>query len=191
MIITTNLKKLVSRKIILTITMSVAIAIASIVMTTTTTVWQQIPQEATAASMEQIRASREISAPVDKVWKIVSDVDNEPKYWSQVKSVKNINKTDNNIIEREVIVTAGPQDAKTRQFVTVKPEQMVIQTNITQGPVTGSKVLTLSPSSENKTKIDVVWDIDLSGIPIFARGFAKDNFMKTTEEALNRIAQAV
>jgi hypothetical protein len=57
--------------------------------------------------------------------------------------------------------------------------------------VTGSKVLTLSPSSENKTKIDVVWDIDLSGIPIFARGFAKDNFMKTTEEALNRIAQAV
>jgi hypothetical protein len=66
MIRTTNLKKLVSRKIILTINMSVAIAIASIVMTTTT-VWQQIPQEATAASMEQIKASREISAPVDKV----------------------------------------------------------------------------------------------------------------------------
>ena len=181
MIITTNLKKLVSRKIILTITMSVAIAIASIVMTTTTTVWQQKPQEATAASMEQMKASREITAPVDKVWKIVSDVDNEPKYWSQVKSIKNINKTDNNFIEREVIVTAGPQDAKTYQFVTVKPEQMVIQTNITQGPVTGSKVLTLSPSSENKTKIDALWNIDLSGIPIFARGFAKDNFMKTTD----------
>ena len=186
----TNLKKLVCRKIILT-TVSVAIAIASIVMPTT--IWQQIPQ-ATAASLEQIKVSREISAPVDAVWKIVSDADNEPKYWSQVKSVKNINKT-GSVIEREVTVTAGPQDAKTHQIVTVNPEQREIQTNITQGPVTGSKVLTLSPLSENNTttttKIDVVWNIDLSGIPIFARGFAKDNFMKTTEEAVNRIAQAV
>jgi hypothetical protein len=76
----------------------------------------------------------------------------------------------------------------------VNSEQREIQTNITQGPVTGSKVLTLSPLSENNTtttKIDVVWNIDLSGIPIFARGFAKDNFMKTTEEAVDRIAQAV
>jgi hypothetical protein len=33
--------------------------------------------------------------------------------------------------------------------------------------------------------------MDMSGIPALVRGFAKDNFMKTTEEALNRIAQTV
>ena len=181
---TINIKKIVSSKAL--ITMLVTIAIASVVMTT---VWQ-MPQ-ATAASLEEIKVSREISAPVDQIWNIVSDVDNETKYWTTYKTIKNINKIDN-IIEREVIVTAGTQNTKTHQFVTVNPEQMVIQTNITEGPVTGSRVLTLSPSSDiNATKIDVLWNIDMSGIPVIVKGLAKDNFMKTTEEALNRIAQTV
>ena len=181
---TINIKKIVSSKAL--ITMLVTIAIASVVMTT---VWQ-MPQ-ATAASLEEIKVSREISAPVDQIWNIVSDVDNETKYWTTYKTIKNINKIDN-IIEREVTVTAGPQNAKTHQFVTVNPEQMVIRTNITEGPVTGSRVLILSPSSDiNATKIDVLWNIDMSGIPVIVKGLAKDNFMKTTEEALNRIAQTV
>jgi uncharacterized protein YndB with AHSA1/START domain len=178
------IKKIVSSKALTT--MLVTIAIAFVVMTT---VWQ-IPQ-ATAASLEEIKVSREISAPVDQIWNIVSDVDNETKYWTTYKTIKNIIKIDN-IIEREVTVTAGPRNAKTHQFVTVNPEQMVIQTNITEGPVTGSRVLTLSPSSDiNATKIDVLWNIDMSGIPVIVKGLAKDNFMKTTEEALNRIAQTV
>jgi ribosome-associated toxin RatA of RatAB toxin-antitoxin module len=181
---TINIKKIVSSKALTT--MLVTIAIASVVMTT---VWQ-IPQ-AKATSLEEIKVSREISAPVDQIWNIVSDVDNETKYWTIYKTIKNINKIDN-IVEREVTVTAGPQNAKTHQFVTLNPEQMVIQTNITEGPVTGSRVLTLSPSSDiNATKIDVLWNIDMSGIPVIVKGLAKDNFMKTTEEALNRIAQTV
>ena len=181
---TINIKKIVSSKALTT--MLVTIGIASVVMTT---VWQ-IPQ-ATATSLEEIKVSREISAPVDQIWNIVSDVDNETKYWTTYKTIKNINKIDN-IVEREVTVTAGPQNAKTHQFVTLNPEQMVIQTNITEGPVTGSRVLTLSPSSDiNATKIDVLWNIDMSGIPVIVKGLAKDNFMKTTEEALNRIAQTV
>jgi uncharacterized protein YndB with AHSA1/START domain len=182
MIRTTNSKKLVSRKALTA--MSAVIVIASVVMTTA---WQ-IPQ-AMATSLEQIKVTRKISAPVDQVWNIVSDVDNETKYWSTSKNIKNINKTDN-IIEREVTVRAGPQDAKTHQFVTVNPEQMLIQTNITEGPVTGTKVITLTPLSDNKTKVDVLWNLDLSSIPTLIRGFAKDNFMKTTEEAFGKIAQA-
>jgi hypothetical protein len=74
----------------------------------------------------------------------------------------------------------------------LNPEQTLIQTNITKGPVTGSRVLILNPSLEdNKTKINVLWKVDMSGIPPIARGFAKDNFIKTTEEALSKIAQAV
>jgi uncharacterized protein YndB with AHSA1/START domain len=179
---TTNSKKRVSRKALTA--MSAVIVIASVVMTTA---WQ-IPH-AMATSLEQIKVTRKISAPVDQVWNIVSDVDNETKYWSTSKNIKNINKT-NNIIEREVTVRAGPQDAKTHQLVTVNPEQMLIQTNITEGPVTGSKVITLTPLSDNITKVDVLWNLDLSSIPTLVRGFAKDNFMKTTEEALGKIAQA-
>ena len=184
---TTNIKKFVSRRS--PTTMSMAIAIASVVVMIAVS---QIPQ-AKAASLEEIKVSHEISAPVDKVWNIVSDVDNDTKHWSTFKSIKNINKT-GNTIEREVTITAGLQgDAKTHQFVTVNPEQKVIQINITEGPVTGSRVLSLRPSPENNTtttNIDVLWNIEMSGIPGIARGFAKDGITKTTEEALGKIAQA-
>jgi uncharacterized protein YndB with AHSA1/START domain len=154
-------------------------------------VWQ-IPA-ATATSLEEIRVSREISAPIDKVWSIISKVDNETKYWPTFKAIKNINKTDNTT-EREVTIAAGPQgDTKTHQFVTVNPEQFEVETNITEGPVTGSRILTLSSSAGNNTsaKIDAIWEVDLSGIPILGRGFAKDGITRTTEEALGKIAQAV
>ena len=54
-------------------------------------------------------------------------------------------------------------------------------------------ILTLSPSAEDntKTKIDAVWKVDLSGIPIFGRGFAKDGITGTTKDALGKIAQEV
>jgi uncharacterized protein YndB with AHSA1/START domain len=190
----TNMKKYTSRKKTSTaITVVAAIAIASSVVMTS--VWQ-IPQ-ATASSLEEIRASREISAPIDQVWNVVSNVDNETKYWSTFKAIKNINKTAMNMTanttEREVTLAAGPLgETITHQFVTVNSEQFVVQTNITEGPVTGTRLLTLSPSSNsNATKIDVLWNVDLSGIPIFGRGFAKDGIMRTTEEALSNIAAEV
>jgi uncharacterized protein YndB with AHSA1/START domain len=187
----TNVKKYTSRKIPTTITV-VTIAIASVVMTS---VWQ-IPQ-ATASSIEEIKASREISAPINQVWNVVSDIDNETKYWSTFKTIKNINMTATNMTanttEREVTLVTGPLgETITHQFVTVNPQQFVVETNITEGPVTGTRVLTLSPSSNaNATRIDVFWNVDMSGIPIFGRGFAKDGIMRTTEEALSNIAAEV
>jgi uncharacterized protein YndB with AHSA1/START domain len=178
---TTTSKKLVSGKILsaaVVITMMASVILA---------VWQ-IPT-ATATSLEEIRISREISAPIDQVWNIVADVDNETKYWPTFKEIKNINTT-----EREVTIVAGPQgDTKTHQFVTVNPEQYTVETNITEGPVTGTRVLTLSPSAENDTatKIEAVWKVDLTSIPVIGRGFAKDGITGTTEEALGKIAQAV
>jgi len=85
--------------------------------------------------------------------------------------------TDNTI---EADTTVGPQNASATHSVI---------TNVTQGPITGSRVVTLSPLPGNKTNIDVLWNIDMSGIPFFAKGFAKDGFTKVTEQALNRLTQ--
>ena len=156
-----------------------ALAIASVVMTSG---WQ-IPQ-ATASSFEEIKASREISSPIDEVWNVVSSIDNEPKYWSTFKGIKNINTTiinmTANTTEREVTIETGPLGEEvTHQFVTMNPEQFVIETNITEGPVTGTRTLTLSPSSiTNATRIDVLWNMDLSDIPFFGRGFCKRRHFK-------------
>ena len=188
----TNVKKYTSSKTPLAVITVVALAIASVVMTS---VWQ-IPQ-ATASSLEEIKASREISAPIDQVWNVVSNIDNETKYWSTFKTIKNINMTainmTSNTTEREVTLQTGPLgETITHQFVTVNPEQFVVETNITEGPVIGTRVLTLSPSTNiNATMIDVFWNVDLSGIPIFGRGFAKDGITRTTEGALSNIAAEV
>ena len=70
---------------------------------------------------------------------------------------------------------------------------MKIQTilTLTKGLVTGSRILELESISNNKTRVDVLWNIDLSGIPIIGRGFADNGIKQTTDEAFNRIAQAV
>jgi uncharacterized protein YndB with AHSA1/START domain len=182
---TTNLKKPVNKKTLPA--MSVVIAITSVVMITS----GQIPQAA-ASSTEEIKVSREISAPIDKVWNIVSNIDNETKYWPSFKAIKNINKTDS-ITERELTLIAGPQgEVKTREIVTVNPKQFLVEMNRTEGPVTGTRSITLSPSSNpNMTNTDVVWKVDLSGVPAIGQGFAKDGIKKTTVEALSNIAAAV
>jgi uncharacterized protein YndB with AHSA1/START domain len=174
-------KKHPSRKILATV--SVVLMLAYVGMTTVL----QIPT-ALATPMEEIKVSREISSPIDKVWNIVSDIDNEAKYWSIIKNIKNINKTDS-VTEREVTVRAGPGgDAKTQQIITVNPDQFAVNMNITEGPVIGSRVLTLTPENNATTRVDAVWEIDLSRIPSIGQGFAKGNFQKTTEDALGNIA---
>jgi hypothetical protein len=44
--------------------------------------------------------------------------------------------------------------------------------------------------NNNETKIDVLWKVDLSKIPIIGKCFAKDGIFKTAEEALKKIAEA-
>jgi hypothetical protein len=139
----------------------------------------------TAAALDQIHSSRDVSASVDRLWNAIANLGNDTA-WNQVDTMK-ITKKTGNIIEADT--TVGPQNAKSHEIITLHPKQSVV-TNVTQGPITGSRVVTLSPLSENKTKIDVLWNIDMSGVPFFAKGFAKDGFTKATEGALNRLTQA-
>ena len=139
----------------------------------------------TAAPLDQIHSSREVSASVDRLWNAIANLGNDTA-WNQVDTMK-ITKKTGNIIEADT--TVGPQNAKSHEIITLHPKQSVV-TNVTQGPITGGRVVTLSPLSENKTKIDVLWNIDMSGVPFFAKGFAKDGFTKATEGALNRLIQA-
>jgi hypothetical protein len=136
-----------------------------------------------------INVTQDISAPANKVWEIISNVDNEPQYWSTFKEINNINRTDN-IIERQVIINAGPQNNTSHQIVTVYPDKMIIQTKLTEGFVTGSRTLELDTLSANKSRLNAIWDVDLSGIPIIGRGFAENGIKQTTEEALKKIAMA-
>ena len=137
--------------------------------------------------MITINTSREISASFDRIWNIIADVDNEPKYWHGTKTVKNISR-DNNRIEREV--TVAFKDSKCRQTVLLNPNKSV-EIIITEGPIKGTKTVMLHPLDNRKTRIDVVWKIKLTGFLSVFSGMVKGHISKGTDEALVRIAEAV
>ena len=135
--------------------------------------------------MVTIQASTEVSAPLDKVWGIVSDLDSEPQYWRGTKSVKNISKN-NDIVEREVVIVF--KDSVCKETVTLEP-QKAIKITITDGPMRGTKTISLNPSG-TKTRIDVVWDIRLAGFLGMFNGMVKKHIAEGTQQALERIGAA-
>lgn len=137
--------------------------------------------------MVAINSSREIPAPLAAVWRIVSDVDNEPEYWHGTRTVKNISKT-GNTIEREV--TIAFRDAVCRQTVVLDPEKSVL-IKITDGPIKGTKTIALTPIGESATRIDVAWDVKLAGFLGMFSGVVKKHISEGTEQALDRIAKAL
>jgi carbon monoxide dehydrogenase subunit G len=136
--------------------------------------------------MVTINASRELSAPLERVWEVVADVDNEPQYWHGTKTVKNISKN-GNVIEREV--TIAFRDSRCRQTVVLNPKQSV-EITITDGTMKGTKKILLEPEGE-KTRIRVAWDIKLAGFLGMFSGMVKKHISEGTDEALERIAKAV
>ena len=134
--------------------------------------------------MVQIQASIEIDASVDKVWEIVSDLDSEPKFWRGTKEVRNISK-EGNTITREV--TIAFKDSKCMQKVTLYPKEK-IQVQFTKGIIEGTKTVTLTPL-ENKTRLDALWDMKLSGMMGMFTGMIKKHIQSGTEQALQSIKQ--
>src|SRR5919198_2344469 len=110
--------------------------------------------------MVEINASREVPAPLDRIWDVISDVDSEPRYWRDLHAVYNVLRN-GNVIEREV--TVGFRNSKGRQIVELHPKKS-IEVTLTEGPMIGTRIMTLIPSSDETTKVNVSWDVKLSGI---------------------------
>jgi ribosome-associated toxin RatA of RatAB toxin-antitoxin module len=139
--------------------------------------------------MIKINKNREISVPVDLVWDVISNMDNEQKYWSTVKDIK-VLRRDGNTIEREATITRGPfGNAKSLQTVIIDPKEKSITVNMTKGPMRGTRKTTLVFLSEDKTKIEVAWEFEMKGVPEFALSFVEDSISNTTEKALAKIAE--
>ena len=134
--------------------------------------------------MATIEVTVEINATDDKVWEIISDIDNEPKFWKGTKNVKNISKNDN-VIYREV--TIAFRDQKCLQEVTLEPKRK-IDAKFTKGIINGSKTMTIS-TKENKTILVTSWDMKLTGIMGMFTGVIKNHIKSGTEQAMQSIKE--
>ena len=137
-------------------------------------------------NMGTIEVEVEINATVDKVWDVVSDIDNEPKFWKGTKQVKNLSKN-GNIVNREIIIAF--RDQKCLQEVRLEPKEK-IHAKFTKGIISGEKIISLIPKDE-KTILRTVWDIKLTGMMMMFTGIIKKHIKSGTEEAMQSIKEEI
>ena len=133
-------------------------------------------------SVTKIEVSIKIKSSVDKIWEIISDVDNEAKYWKGTKEIHNISK-DGNKINREVIIAF--RDSKCLQEVTLYPKEK-IEAVFTKGIIQGTKTIMVKPQGE-EVALEAIWDMKLSGMMGMFTGMIKKHIKSGTEQALHAI----
>ena len=134
--------------------------------------------------MALIEISTEINAPSDKVWDIISDLDNETKYWKGTKQIRNISK-EGNKITREITLVF--RDSKCTQQITLSPKEKIVAV-FTDGLLKGTKTIILKPK-EKGVSLEAVWDIKLSGMMGMFTGIVKKHIRNGTEQALQSIKE--
>jgi archaellum component FlaG (FlaF/FlaG flagellin family) len=134
--------------------------------------------------MNPILTSKDINASIDELWNIISDTDKDPEYWHGIEYIKNIKK-EGNITERESIIAF--KNYKCKEIVKLyNKNQITIQ--IVEGPIIGIKTITLEEVNENKTRINVKWDVHMNGFMRLFSIFVKKHILKGTKQALSRIS---
>jgi len=136
--------------------------------------------------MAEIHASVDVNVTIDKVWDVISDLDNEPKFWKGTKEIRNISNSENKI-NREI--TIAFRDQKCMQEVTIFPKQK-IEAKFTKGIIKGEKILNLK-ETEDGCNLEAVWKIKLSGMMGMFTGMITKHIQSGTEQALQAIKQEV
>ncbi len=134
--------------------------------------------------MATIDVKVEINATPEKVWEIVSDIDNEPKFWKGTKEVKNLSK-EGDTIKREI--TIAFRDQKCLQEVRLEPKKR-IEAKFTKGIINGEKIVSIIPNGD-KTILQTVWDIKLTGMMSMFTGMIKNHIKSGTEQAMQSIKE--
>jgi len=134
--------------------------------------------------MAIIDTSVDINAPIDRVWDIISDLDNEPKFWKGTKETRIISR-DGNVVTREI--TIAFRDSKCMQKITIQPKEK-IYAEFTKGIIKGSKTLILKPKDDSSL-LEANWDVKMSGLAGMFTGMIKKHIRSGTEQALESIKQ--
>ena len=134
--------------------------------------------------MAIIYTSVDINASVDKFWDIISDLDNEPKFWRGTKETRIISR-DGNVITREIVIAF--RDSKCMQKITIQPKEK-IYAEFTKGIIKCSKTLNLKPN-DGSSVLEANWDIKMSGLAGMFTGMIKKHIRSGTEQAIESIKQ--
>ena len=133
--------------------------------------------------MVEIKIKAQIDVPVEKVWEVVSKVDEDPKFWNLTKSIRNISKKTNET-SREIVI--GKVD-KCYQKIVLLPKEAV-HVFWTKGVITGTKDIILTPFG-NTTLLEVQMNYTISGPAKFFPGRISEELQIEAELAVDLIKE--
>jgi carbon monoxide dehydrogenase subunit G len=136
--------------------------------------------------MAIIVVQTKVNSTVQKVWEVISDIDNEPRFWKGTKEVKTLSK-EGDIIKREI--TIAFRDQKCLQEIQLKPKEE-IKAKFTKGILDGTKIITLIPKN-NTVILETTWDIKLSGKMNMFTAIIKNHIKSGTEQAMKSIKEEI
>lgn len=132
--------------------------------------------------MARIAASVEVQAPPLRVWKIISDLDAEPRFWKGTKSVRNVSAEGNKRV-REVTLAFGQ---KCMQEVYLEPPRV---RSVFTGVLEGTKLLEVEGRGKNSV-LRAEWDVRPAGAASALGGLMEGRIRAGTERALEAIREA-
>ena len=92
------------------------------------------------------------------------------------------------MIEREAVIAF--RNSICKEVITLNPKNSV-EKKIIDGVIIGTKNIVLTPIGTNRTRVEVQWNISVKGIFGLFRGLIKKHIAEGTEDALDRISNAV
>jgi len=131
----------------------------------------------------EIKVAIEINAPVDKVWEVVSDLDNDAKFWTATTSIRNFS-SENNEVKREVMLA---KINKCLQTITLYPKGK-IHTEWTKGIIKGTKDIILT-TRNSTTYLEAVLDYKFTGMAGFMSGKITKDIQSETQRAVEFIKE--
>jgi carbon monoxide dehydrogenase subunit G len=118
----------------------------------------------------------------DEVWKIISDLENEPRYWKGTKKILSMQRDGTNVT-REVMLAFRNSVAK-EKITFHNGRKIVIE--LVDGPILGTKTISVE-EDEAGAKLTTVWDVKFRGGLALLSPLVTRHIRKGTEAAHSRI----
>ncbi|MFZ1077685.1 MAG: hypothetical protein WAN47_09695 [Nitrosotalea sp.] len=133
--------------------------------------------------MVEIKVRLQINTSQERVWGIISNIDNDSYFWRGITSVKNISR-DGNVITREIVL--GTTNKCIQKLVIYPKEEISIRW--VKGVITGTKAILLTPIG-HATLLEVQMNYKFSGVGNLASKRLATLFQNEAELAVELIKE--
>jgi hypothetical protein len=131
----------------------------------------------------EIKVRLQINASQERVWNIISDIDNDSNFWRGITSIKNIAR-EGNVITREIIL--GTNNRCIQKLVIYPKGEISIRW--VKGVIAGTKTILLTPIGQ-ATFLEVQMNYEFPGVGNLASKRLTTLFQNEAEFAVELIKE--